>query len=757
MPWRQAWQQDQCRQHSRFRMAILFQCGTTLCPRFDFLNPKNASNAVFLLLIVDSDFRKDIMSQQHTLEKIRNIGIMAHIDAGKTTCTERVLFYTGRSHKMGETHDGKATMDFMVQEQERGITISSAATTCIWRDHMINIIDTPGHVDFTVEVERSLRILDGAIGLFCAVGGVEPQSETVWNQAEKYHVPRIAFVNKMDRVGADFFGVVDQIRGILGANAVPLAIPVDQGPDFKGIIDLVKMSYVVYIESPKGTYPEDRELTPELAEYAAPWRKNLIESVAEIDEELLDKYCADEPIEVQEIIDAVRKATQAQSICPVLCGSAFRNKGIQRLLDAVVDYLPSPNDAPPTIGITPDGKEQERNSDDPRLTALAFKVVADKNIGKLIYVRVYSGSIESGSYIYNSTKGKQQRVSRLFRMHANRQEIVERLNAGEIGAVVGLNDTATGDSLCSEEDPIILEAIDFPEPVISVAVSPRSRADRDKLMAALIKLAEEDPTFTVRVDPETNDTVISGMGELHLDIIVDRIKREFKVEVDSGAPEVSYRETCTKVVEHEERFRKQTGGHGQYAHIIFKLEPQKPGEGYEFVEEVKGGNIPKEYIPAIEKGLEEALSAGPKSGFPVVDLKVTLLDGSYHDVDSSEMAFRTCASMGFKAAFLNAVPQLLEPVMRLSITTPPEFAGAITGNLSSRRGRVLGLDTVSEKAQVVRALCPLANLFGYTSELRNMTQGRAGFNMQFEFYEPVPQNIAEEVIAKRKKMHEEGK
>ena len=694
------------------------------------------------------------MARQYPLEKVRNIGIMAHIDAGKTTCTERVLFYTGRNHKMGETHDGKATMDFMVQEQERGITITSAATTCVWRDHQINIIDTPGHVDFTVEVERSLRILDGAIGLFCAVGGVEPQSETVWRQAEKYHVPRIAFVNKMDRVGADFFSVVNQIRTILGANAVPLAIPVDQGPEFKGIIDLVKMCQVVYIESPKGTYPEDRPLSPELAEYAAPWRKNLIESVAEQNEELLDKYCADEPIEEIEIIEAIRKATHAQSICPVLCGSAFRNKGIQRLLDAVVDYLPSPLDIPPIIGTKPDGTQEERTSEDPRLSALAFKVVADKNIGKLIYVRVYSGSIQSGSYLYNSSKGKQQRVGRLFRMHANHQEIIDTLEAGEIGAVVGLNDTVTGDTLCSQEDPITLESIEFPAPVISIAVSPKSRADRDKLMAALIKLAEEDPTFTVRVDPETNDTVISGMGELHLDIIVDRLRREFKVDVDTGAPEVSYRETITKTVEHEERFKKQTGGHGQYAHVIFTLEPQEPGGGYEFVDEVKGGDIPKEYIPAIQKGIDDGLNAGPKAGFPVVDLKVTLTDGSYHEVDSSEMAFRTCALMGFKAAFMKGAPQLLEPIMRLSITTPVEYAGTVTGNLSGRRGRVLGIDSVSEKTQIIKALCPLANLFGYTSELRNMTQGRAGFNMQFEFYEPVPQKIAEEVIEKRRKMRE---
>lgn len=697
------------------------------------------------------------MDRKYPLSRVRNIGIMAHIDAGKTTCTERVLYYTGRTHKLGETHDGAATMDFMVQEQERGITIMSAATTCVWRDHQINVIDTPGHVDFTVEVERSLRVLDGAIGLFCAVGGVEPQSETVWRQAEKYHVPRICFVNKMDRVGADFFSVLKQICEILGANAVPLAIPIRAGAEFEGIIDLVQMCHVRYVEDPKGTYPVEEPLSDELREYAEPWRKNLIESLAEVDEDLFEKYCAEAPIEDDEIRAAIRKATQAQLICPVLCGSAFRNKGIQRLLDAVVDYLPSPLDVPPAEGTSPDGETtvERHAADEEPFSALAFKVATDKHVGKLIYVRVYSGILESGSYVYNSTKGKQQRIGRLFRMHANHQEIVERLYAGEIGAAIGLPDTVTGDTLCAEDQPVVLEAIDFPAPVISVAVKPQSRGDRDKLMTALTKLAEEDPTFTVRVDKETEDTIISGMGELHLDIIVDRLRREFNVAVDSSAPEVAYRETCTRAVEHEERYRKQTGGHGQYAHVIIRLEPQEPGVGYEFVNEVKGGNIPKEYIPAIEKGIKDAMEEGPKAGYPVVDVKVTLLDGSYHEVDSSEMAFRLCGSMAFKAAFLKGNPQLLEPVMRLAITTPPDYSGSVTGNLSSRRGRVMGMEAMGEKAQVVKALAPLSNLFGYTSELRNMTQGRAGFNMQFEFYEPVPTAIAEEVIAKRKKMREE--
>jgi len=692
------------------------------------------------------------MARLYPLDRVRNIGIMAHIDAGKTTCTERVLFYTGRTHRLGETHDGKATMDFMVQEQERGITISSAATTCAWRDHQINVIDTPGHVDFTVEVERSLRILDGAIGLFCAVGGVEPQSETVWRQAEKYGVPRICFVNKMDRVGADFFGVVTQIHNILGANVVPLTIPIEEGPGFSGIVDLVKMCQVKYIEDRKGTYPVEEPLSDDLKQVAAPWRRNLLESVAEMDEELLDKYCADEPLEEQEIIAAIRTATRQQKICPVLCGSAFRNKGIQRLLDAVVDFLPSPMDVPAAVGTLPDGTEGSRAPSDDRPTAaLAFKVVTDKHVGKLIYIRVYSGTLKAGSYIYNSTKNKIQRIGRLFRMHANHQESIESLYTGEIGAAIGLADTATGDTLCDESTPIVLESINFPAPVISVAVKPLNQGERDKLMAALVKLSEEDPTFTVRHDRETEDTIISGMGELHLDIIVDRLKREFSVEVTSSAPEVAYRETCQKTVEHEERFRKQSGGHGQYAHIIFRLEPQPAGNGFEFVNEVKGGNVPKEFIPAVEKGIKDALEEGPKAGYPVVDVKVTLLDGSSHEVDSSELAFRTCASIGFKAAFLKASPQLLEPIMRLTVTTPTDFAGAVSGNLNSRRGRILGLDALSEKAQVIKAQAPLSNLFGYTSELRNLTQGRAGFNMQFDVYEPIPQNLAEEIIQRRKK------
>lgn len=696
------------------------------------------------------------MNRAFDLNRVRNIGIMAHIDAGKTTCTERILFYTGRTHKLGEVHDGKATMDFMIQEQERGITIASAATTCIWREHQINIIDTPGHVDFTVEVERSLRILDGAIGLFCAVGGVEPQSETVWRQATKYNVPRICFVNKMDRTGANFFGALEKVRTILHANAVPICIPMHEGPEFAGIIDLIKMCQVRYVEDKQGTYPQEEPITPEWQEYADKWRLNLIESVAELDESLLEKYCAGEPIPEDELIAVIRKSTQMHHINPVLCGSAFRNKGVRRLLNAVIDFLPSPVDLPPAVGMLSDGTEIVRQpSDSESMSALAFKVVTDKHVGKLIYVRVYSGVILNGTYVYNSTRGKQQRIGRIFRMHANHQEQVDALFSGEIGAVVGLSDTITGDTLCDEASPIILEQIDFPEPVISIAVTPQKRGDRDKLMTTLSKLAEEDPTFTVRVDPETEDTVISGMGELHLDILVDRMRREFNVMVDTGAPEVAYRETITKTITHEERYRKQSGGHGQYAHVIFKMEPLPPGGGFEFVNEVKGGNIPREYIPAIEKGMRDAMDKGPKAGYPCVDLQVTLVDGSFHEVDSSEMAFRLCASMAFKAGFMKAGPQLLEPIMKLSITTPDEYAGSITGNLSGRRGRIMGMEAIPG-SQVVTALAPLANLFGYTSDLRNLTQGRAGFNMQYEFCEPVPQSIAEKIVEERKKRQNNG-
>lgn len=690
------------------------------------------------------------MFRSFPLHRVRNIGFMAHIDAGKTTCTERILYYTGRSHKIGEVHDGNATMDWLPQEQERGITITSAATTCEWRKHQVNIIDTPGHVDFTVEVERSLRVLDGVIGLFCAVGGVEPQSETVWRQAEKYEVPRIAFINKMDRIGADFYNVLAQIQKELGANVVPLTLPMGAEKKFEGIVDLVKDCAVYYDEGDMGTTFHEAPIPESMAEEAKKWRRRLIEKVAEVDEQLLEKFCADQAISETELRQAVRQATHGHLICPVFCGSAFKNKGVQRLLDGIVDYLPSPVDLPPVIGACLAGNPIERiPKDEGRLAALAFKVTADKHVGKLIYVRVYSGMLRSGSYVLNSTQEKKQRVGRLLKMHANRREKVDVLYSGEIGAVVGLSDTVTGDTICCEENPIVLEAIEFPAPVISVAAHPLSRADNEKLQAALYKLAEEDPTFIVATDDETGDTVISGMGELHLEIIVDRLKREFNVGVTTGAPQVSYRETLTDAVDIDEKFKKQTGGHGQYAHVVMRIEPQDPGSGFDFVNRIKSGHIPQAYIPAVEKGIVAAMSRGAWAGFPVVDIRATLLDGSFHEVDSSEMAFRICAERAFKKAFLKDNPELLEPVMRIQVMTPEEFAGAVTGNLCQKRGRIMGMD-VQASGQIIKAMCPLANLFGYASELRNMTQGRASFTMHFERYEAVPFAIAEEIIAQKK-------
>jgi len=690
------------------------------------------------------------MSRKYPLDRVRNIGIMAHIDAGKTTVSERMLFYTGRSHKIGEVHDGEAVMDWMAQEQERGITITSAATTVEWRDHAINLIDTPGHVDFTSEVERSLRVLDGVIGLFCAVGGVEPQSETVWRQAEKYSVPRIAFINKMDRVGADFKSVVGEITRDLGANAVPVVVPIGAEDGFRGIVDLVENCAVFYDESDKGTTFREEPIPEEMKDEIVEWRRNLFEKVSEVDEHLLEKFCADEKISKDELRTAIRRATHEHLVCPVLCGSAFKNKGVQRLLDSVVHYLPSPVDLPPLIGRCLEGKEVERSpKDDGRLAALAFKVVSDRHVGKLVYVRVYSGTLESGSYVFNATREKKQRVGRILRMHANHRETVESLYAGEIGALVGLSDTVTGDTVCSEADPIILEAIEFPAPVLSIAVNPTKNADREKLMKSLAALAEEDPTFVVTRDPETEDTVIAGMGELHLDIITDRLRREFGVAVKAGAPQVAYRETVTAEAQINERLVKQTGGHGQFAQVKFTLEPLDSGEGFDFVNKIKGGAIPKEFIPAIERGIVDVMAEGAWAGFPVVDVRVTLIDGKHHEVDSSERAFRTCASMAFKKAFLKAAPELLEPVMRVNVTTPGEFAGSITGNLCSRRGRVTGMDAQGN-AQIIKAMVPLATMFGYTTELRNTTQGRAAFTMHFEQYEAVPFAIAEEVIEKQR-------
>jgi elongation factor G len=695
------------------------------------------------------------MPRQYPIERVRNIGIMAHIDAGKTTVSERILFYTGKSHKLGEVHDGEATMDWMPQEQERGITITSAATTTVWRDHQINLIDTPGHVDFTVEVERSLRVLDGAIALFCAVGGVEPQSETVWRQAEKYSVPRVAFVNKMDRPGADFYSVVEQIQQELGANAVPVTLPIGSEDSFRGIIDLVDDVAVYYDETDQGMTWRDEPVPEEMKDEVRRWKQHLLEKVSEVDDRLLEKFMRDEPVGDRELSAAIRGATLRQSICPVVCGSAFKNKGIQRLLDAVVSYLPSPVELLPTIGTHPSGEEVLRVPwDDGRLAALAFKVVSDRHVGKLVYVRVYSGTLKSGSYVYNSTRDKDQRVGRLLRMHADRQELVDALYSGEIGAVVGLSDTVTGDTVCIREAPIVLEAIEFPAPVLSVAVGIKDRKDRDKLGHGLARLAEEDPTFIVKTDAETGETVISGMGELHLEVIVDRLKREFAVDVATGAPQVAYRETMTAPAEVNEKYVKQTGGRGQYAHVIIKVEPLPPGSGFEFVNKITSGRVPKEYIPPTERGVIDAMQKGVYAGFPVVDVRVTLLDGSYHDVDSSDIAFRTCGARAFRHAFLAGHPQLLEPVMSVNIVSPEDSAGPIIGSLCNRRGIIHGMDQQAN-AKVIHATVPLATMFGYATDLRNQSQGKAIFTMHFEHYEAVPFALAEEIVAARKKKHDD--
>ncbi len=689
------------------------------------------------------------MAREYPIDQVRNIGIMAHIDAGKTTVSERILFYTGKSHKLGEVHDGEATLDWMEQERERGITITSAATTTVWREYQINLIDTPGHVDFTVEVERSLRVLDGVIGLFCAVGGVEPQSETVWRQAEKYSVPRIAFVNKMDRPGADFHSVVEQIQEELGANAVPITIPIGSEENFAGIIDLVDDVAVYYDETDQGMTWREEPITDAMRDTARKWKQNLLEKVAEVDDRLLEKFLHDQPIGRAELSAAIRGATLSHKVCPVICGSAFKNKGIQRLLDAVVSYLPSPIDLLPTIGVHPSGEEVERVPwDDGRLAALAFKVVADRHVGKLVYVRVYSGTLKAGSHVYNSTQQREQRVGRLLRMHANRQEQVDALYSGEIGAVIGLSDTVTGDTVCVRAAPIVLQAIEFPAPVLSIAVATADRNDREKLAHGLARLAEEDPTFIVTADAETGETVISGMGELHLEIIVDRLRREFGVTVKTGAPQVAYRETITTKAEINEKYVKQTGGRGQYAHVVMRLEPLKPGAGFEFVNKVVSGRVPKEYIPAVERGVVDVMKKGAFVGFPVVDIRVTLLDGSYHEVDSSDIAFRTCASHAFRKAFAKSNPQLLEPVMSVNVVTPEDSAGAIMGSLCNRRGLISGMDQQGN-AKVIRATVPLATMFGYATDVRNQSQGRASFTMHFEHYEAVPFSIVEEILDRK--------
>lgn len=689
------------------------------------------------------------MTRQYSLDRIRNIGIMAHIDAGKTTTSERILFYTGKVHRLGEVHDGAATMDWMVQEQERGITITSAATTCFWRDHQINLIDTPGHVDFTVEVERSLRVLDGAVAVFCSVGGVEPQSETVWRQADKYGVPRIAYINKMDRVGADFFRGVQMIVDRLKANPVPIQLPIGSEDNFRGIVDLVTQKAIIYTDD-LGTKSELADIPEDMVDLVQEYREKLLEAVAEVDEELMLKYLEGEELTEEEIKRGIRQATIDVKFIPVLCGSSFKNKGVQPLLDAVVDYLPSPLDIPSVRGIDGEtGAEIHREaSDDEPFAALAFKIVTDPYVGKLAFFRVYSGVLESGSYIYNSTKGKRERIGRLLLMHANHRQEVDRVGAGEIAAAVGLKFTATGDTLCDENASVLLESMEFPEPVIDVAIEPKTRNDQDKLGAALAKLSEEDPTFKSHTDPETGQTLISGMGELHLEIIVDRLLREFKVDANIGRPQVAYRETIQEKVKAEGKFVRQSGGRGQYGHVWLEIEPLERGAGFEFVNKVVGGVVPKEYIPAVEQGVKEALYVGVVAGYPMIDVRVTIYDGSYHEVDSSELAFKVAGSMALKSGAQKAKPVLLEPIMKVEITVPEEYMGDVIGDINSRRGRIEGMEP-RHGVQVIRAFVPLAEMFGYATDLRSNTQGRGNYVMQFDHYEAVPKNIAEEIIAKR--------
>ena len=690
------------------------------------------------------------MGREYSLENTRNIGIMAHIDAGKTTTTERILYYTGKIHKIGDTHDGAAQMDWMVQEQEKGITITSAATTCIWNGNRINIIDTPGHVDFTVEVERSLRVLDSAIALFDAKSGVEPQSETVWRQADKYGVPRICFINKMDATGADYFESIKTIRNKLGANPVPLEIPIGSEDKFVGVVDLITMKSTVY-KNDLGTDIEVGEIPAELQELAEEYRANLLENIADHDEEVMMKYLEGEDITEEEIKRAVKIATISLAINPVLCGSAYKNKGVQPLLDAIVDFMPSPLDIPAIKGTDEDTDEEVERlaSDDEPFAALAFKVVTDPYVGKLTYFRVYSGKLESGSYVYNSSKGKRERMGRILMMHANKREEVEAVFAGDIAAAVGLKDTGTGDTLCDMDKHIILEKMEFPEPVISVAIEPKTKASQEKMSVALQKLSEEDPTFTTHTDIETGQTIISGMGELHLEIIVDRLLREFKVEANIGNPQVSYRESITKLAEAEGKYIKQSGGRGQYGHAKIKVEPQEPGKGFEFVNAIVGGVIPKEFIGPIQQGIVEACQSGILGGYPVLDIKVTLYDGSYHDVDSSEMAFKIAGSMALRAALAKAGPTLLEPMEKVEITTPDEYLGDVMGDVNSRRGKIQGMNP-KNGVHILDAFVPLSEMFGYATDLRSNTQGRATYSMQFDHYEKVPASIAESVLGDKK-------
>ncbi|MBC8531613.1 elongation factor G [Gehongia tenuis] len=688
------------------------------------------------------------MPREFSLEDTRNIGIMAHIDAGKTTTTERILFYSGRIHKIGETHEGAATMDWMEQEQERGITITSAATTAKWKHCRINIIDTPGHVDFTVEVERSLRVLDGSVAVFCAKGGVEPQSETVWRQADKYGVPRLAYVNKMDIMGADFFRVVKMMHDRLNANAVPIQLPIGVEDTFQGIVDLVKMEAIIYTDD-KGTQMEETAIPDDLKDLAEEYREKLLEAVAETDEELMEKYLEGEELTEEEIRRGIRKATIANKMVPVTCGTSYRNKGVQPLLDAIVDYMPSPLDVPHIKGTIPGTDEEVERvaSDDAPFAALAFKIMTDPFVGKLAFVRVYSGTLESGSYVYNSTKGKRERIGRLLMMHANHREEVQKLYAGDIAAIVGLKDTTTGNTLCDEKEPVVLESMVFPDPVIRVAIEPKTKAGQDKMTITLQKLAEEDPTFKAYTDQETGQTIIAGMGELHLEIIVDRMMREFKVEAIVGKPQVAYREAFKKPVKAEGRFVRQSGGRGQYGHCWIEITPLEPGSGYQFENKIVGGVVPREYVPAIDAGIQEAAKSGILGGYEVVDFKATVYDGSYHDVDSSEMAFKIAGSMAFKNAMAKGSPVLLEPMMKVEVNVPEEYMGDVMGDLNSRRGRIEGMEAVNG-AQNIAAVVPLSEMFGYATDLRSNTQGRANYTMQFSHYEEVPKNIAEKLLGK---------
>jgi len=691
------------------------------------------------------------VARQTALARTRNIGIMAHIDAGKTTTTERILFYTGVSHRMGEVHDGAATMDWMEQERERGITITAAATTCFWHDHRINIIDTPGHVDFTIEVERSLRVLDGAVAVFDSVQGVEPQSETVWRQADKYRVPRIAFMNKMDRVGADFYASVQSVVDRLGANPVPIQLPVGREGEYRGAVDLVKMKAYIYDDESLGAKYKVEEIPADLTDLAKEFREKMLEAVAEFDEQVLERYLNGHALSVEEVQRAIRAGTIAMKVTPVLCGSAFKNKGVQPLLDAVVDYLPSPQDVPPVVGMDPNtNKEVTRQvSDDEPFAALAFKIMTDPFAGQLTFFRMYSGTLKTGTSVYNITKGTKERVGRLLKMHANKREDIDEVYAGDIAAAVGLKGATTGDTLCDDKHPVLLEVMKFPEPVIAMAIEPKTKQDQEKLGFSLQKLAQEDPSFRVRSDEETGQTIISGMGELHLEIIVDRLLREFKVDANVGKPEVAFRETIRGRAEAEAKYIKQTGGRGQYGHVVITVEPGEPGIGLDFVSKIVGGTIPREYIPAIEKGIRERMESGVLAGYPLRDVRVRLIDGSYHDVDSNEMAFKIAGSMAFQDGCRKADPVLLEPIMKVEVLVPQEYMGDVIGNLNARRGKIQGIK-VRAGSQAIEAGVPLSEMFGYATDLRSRTQGRATYSMEFDRYEPVPKQIAEEIIAKNR-------